>query len=51
MPDEAFSVIQSIRDASAAGPFPGDHPAKSAAFSYGEYDRSGELIAIGVVRP
>ena len=51
MQDEAFSVIQPSGDTGPAGPFLWDHQAKSAAFSYGVYDRSGEMIAIGVVGP
>ena len=51
MPDEAFSVIQPIGETSPAGPFRWGHPARSAAFLYEVYDRAGELIATGVVRP
>ena len=51
IPDEAFSVIQPIGDTGPEGSFLWDHQAKSAAFSYGVYNRSGDLIAIGVVGP
>ena len=51
MPDEAFSVFQLIGDTGPEGPFLWDHQAKSAAFAYGVYNRSGDLIAIGVVGP
>ena len=53
MPEEGFAVVQRIGGGGQAGarPYLWDYRPKSATFAYGVYNRGGDMIAIGVVRP